>query len=74
MKTTRTATGCYTVKLHSHSFKLEKLFGDSCWRLYNSSDTEVNCSSTKAALLEVMSSWTQDHADKYATADTCSYA
>ena len=74
MKVTKETAGIYNITLHGYSFKIEKLFGDTNWRVYNDSLTEINCGETKSGMLEVMREWSQERTSEYSNADTCCYA
>jgi hypothetical protein len=74
MKTTRLAPGRYIVALHGHTFILERLYGARNWTLYNDNDVEITQAETKSGLLTVMSWWSPERTNQYATQESCTYA
>ena len=74
LKTKKLSSGRYAVTHHGHTFTLEKLYGDTNWRLYNAKDTEVNCGETKAGLLQALSTWSVETTQEAALQAFCPYA
>lgn len=73
-KTKKLSRGRYELVHHGHAFTIEKLCGDTNWRLYNAEATEVNCCETKAGLLRALSTWSVETTQAAALQDFCTYA